>query len=316
MAGELEESYRTLESRVAEKTPSLAQQNARLSTLYDMTAFLNAPELAGGAVPRVPAAADGRHRRGRRRGAPGGARSRRRDAAPVRRGAAARVVRREGALPARAASARAARPRRAAAAIVHVLGGKRMPISVHAAALPRGGLRDGRAPSRSPRSTRCWASTTCSSATRASSPREERHMLESLGQHLGVAIESLRLVSQRARARDRRGAQPARAGAARLDRAVARVPQPAGADAAQGARGARRRRGTCASPTRSRPACRNPTPTCASCWSTSAPARGEGDVEHGVRTLLTRFERQTGVQVRAAGDAAQRCRSRPTCSCR
>ncbi len=53
----LEESYRTLESRVAEKTASLAQQNRRLSTLYDMTAFLNAPdsteELCRGFLRRV-----------------------------------------------------------------------------------------------------------------------------------------------------------------------------------------------------------------------------------------------------------------------
>lgn len=36
-------SYRTLESRVVEKTQTLARQNARLATLYDMTALLNAP---------------------------------------------------------------------------------------------------------------------------------------------------------------------------------------------------------------------------------------------------------------------------------
>jgi len=43
MAAQLEQSYRTLESRVEEKTRSLGRQNTRLATLYDMTAFLNAP---------------------------------------------------------------------------------------------------------------------------------------------------------------------------------------------------------------------------------------------------------------------------------
>jgi two-component system nitrate/nitrite sensor histidine kinase NarX len=43
MAAHLQESHRTLEGRVAEKTRSLAEQNGRLATLYDMTAFLNAP---------------------------------------------------------------------------------------------------------------------------------------------------------------------------------------------------------------------------------------------------------------------------------
>ena len=48
MAERLQESYRTLEGRVADKTRSLAEQNARLATLYDMTAFLNAPNTLEG----------------------------------------------------------------------------------------------------------------------------------------------------------------------------------------------------------------------------------------------------------------------------
>ncbi|MCX7893733.1 MAG: type IV pili methyl-accepting chemotaxis transducer N-terminal domain-containing protein, partial [Burkholderiales bacterium] len=57
MAAELTGLYANLEARVAEKTRSLAEQNARLATLYDMTAFLNAPhpleELCRGFVRRL-----------------------------------------------------------------------------------------------------------------------------------------------------------------------------------------------------------------------------------------------------------------------
>ena len=48
MAAHLQASHRTLEGRVAEKTRSLAEQNGRLATLYDMTAFLNAPNTLEG----------------------------------------------------------------------------------------------------------------------------------------------------------------------------------------------------------------------------------------------------------------------------
>ncbi len=40
MAARLETAYQTLESKVEEKTRSLAERNARLATLYDMAAFL------------------------------------------------------------------------------------------------------------------------------------------------------------------------------------------------------------------------------------------------------------------------------------
>lgn len=43
MAGELEGLYGNLEARVAEKTSQLAQQNRALSALYDMAAFLTQP---------------------------------------------------------------------------------------------------------------------------------------------------------------------------------------------------------------------------------------------------------------------------------
>jgi two-component system nitrate/nitrite sensor histidine kinase NarX len=60
MADQLHGLYSTLEARVAEKTRSLAEQNRRLATLYDMTAFLGSPHsleaLCRGFVRRIVAA--------------------------------------------------------------------------------------------------------------------------------------------------------------------------------------------------------------------------------------------------------------------
>ena len=60
MADKLQGLYVSLESRVAEKTKSLAAQNTRLAMLYDMTTFLNAPHsleaLCRGFVHRVASA--------------------------------------------------------------------------------------------------------------------------------------------------------------------------------------------------------------------------------------------------------------------
>ncbi|GAA5784745.1 type IV pili methyl-accepting chemotaxis transducer N-terminal domain-containing protein [Chitiniphilus shinanonensis] len=57
MADELAGLYRDLEARVAGKTAQLAAQNRELETLYDMTAFLNQPgdieALCGGFLQRV-----------------------------------------------------------------------------------------------------------------------------------------------------------------------------------------------------------------------------------------------------------------------
>jgi two-component system nitrate/nitrite sensor histidine kinase NarX len=57
MADQLHGLYSTLEARVAEKTRSLAEQNRRLATLYDMTSFLGSPhtieELCRGFVRRI-----------------------------------------------------------------------------------------------------------------------------------------------------------------------------------------------------------------------------------------------------------------------
>ena len=106
-------------------------------------------------------------------------------------------VRRQGALPARAASAPAARRRRASAAIdPRARARSAAPINDHAAALPRGRLRHGRGvPDRRAAAGARHLQPVLPRGARDVAG-EERHMLESLGQHLGVAIESLRLVSR------------------------------------------------------------------------------------------------------------------------
>lgn len=62
MAARLEESYHSLERRVEEKTRDLARQNGRLEGLYDMTAFLgstqNLDELCRGFINRAVKAYD------------------------------------------------------------------------------------------------------------------------------------------------------------------------------------------------------------------------------------------------------------------
>ncbi|MBB5020433.1 two-component system nitrate/nitrite sensor histidine kinase NarX [Chitinivorax tropicus] len=57
MASRLQDLYNTLEKRVADKTLSLAEKNRELASLYDMTAFLNRPgtveDLCRGFLQRV-----------------------------------------------------------------------------------------------------------------------------------------------------------------------------------------------------------------------------------------------------------------------
>ncbi|MCC2596820.1 type IV pili methyl-accepting chemotaxis transducer N-terminal domain-containing protein [Pusillimonas sp. MFBS29] len=57
MADELEDLYGDLEARVLEKTAQLAEQNQELGALYDITAFLNQPneieDMCGGFLDRV-----------------------------------------------------------------------------------------------------------------------------------------------------------------------------------------------------------------------------------------------------------------------
>ncbi len=192
MAEELQESYRTLETRVADKTQSLAQQNARLATLYDMTALLNAPstqeELSRGFLKRLLAVS----------GAAAGA---------------VRLVSREGetlhlfvedGLPASFHEKEHCLARGECACgeaatrgstIVHVVNGRRPPINitlphcreagfVTVAAFPIAAQQQGLG----------IFNLFYREAREIGS--DERHLYESLGQNLGVAIESLRLVSR------------------------------------------------------------------------------------------------------------------------
>ena len=191
MATHLEESYRHLESRVVEKTRSLAQQNARLATLYDMTTFLNAPFDAGGALPRFPAPPAGDHGRCGRCGAPGI--PRRCDAALfVEEGLPEALPRRNTACTKRECACGEAAAKNAG--VVHFLRGRKPPISV-----PLPNCRDAgfAVVSAFPVAAhqQVLGIYNLFYAENREMSTEERHMLASLGQHLGVAIESLRLAS-------------------------------------------------------------------------------------------------------------------------
>ena len=313
MAEELEESYRTLERRVADKTQSLAQQNARLATLYDMTALLNAPSDAGRPLPRVPArllAVAG--------AAAGAVRLVSRDGETLHlfvEDGLPPAFARQGALP----RARRVRLRRGGGA---QRGGRSTSLEREAHADQRSRCRTAarRASprsrrSRSPPSSRCWASSTCSTARRATIASEERHLLRQPRPEPRRRDREPAPRVARARARDRRGAQPARPGAARLDRAVARLPQPADADAAQGAGRDRTRRD------RARPG-RDPGRRAG---VLRRRARAAGPLPHPDRRRRRRARRAHAARPasstrRASRPSsrrpARRCRSRPTTSCR
>jgi len=192
MAEHLEQSYRTLEARVSEKTRSLAEQNARLATLYDMTSYLNATssteELCRGFVRRLIVAT----------GATGGL---------------VRLISREGGLLHRyveqglpeafleqetciargeCACADAATHE---AAVIHVLRGQRVPFAVSLPHCREAGFGTVAAfPIAAHRQVLGIYNLFFADAREIAS--ETRHMLESLGQHLGAAIEGIRLASR------------------------------------------------------------------------------------------------------------------------
>ena len=190
MADQLHGLYSTLEARVAEKTRSLAEQNRRLATLYDMTAFLGAPHtieaLCRGFVRRIVNAT----------GAKAGA---------VRLSnsgdGAAHMYAAEG-LPERFLSAEdyvrcgecacgesAERGR----IMVQAIGEKRAVIT-----LPHcreAGFRSVVAVPIAAQQHTIGIFNLFFDEVRELGV-EERHMLETLGSHLGVTIESLRLVSR------------------------------------------------------------------------------------------------------------------------
>ena len=192
MAEHLQESYRTLEGRVADKTRSLAAQNARLATLYDMTAFLNAPnsleDLCRGFLTRLLATT----------GAAAGAVrlvSRESDTLHlfVHEGLASEFAEKEHCLHRNECACGEAAAR--TAATIHALGGKKKPITLTLPHCLEAGFRVVAAvPVAAQRQVLGVFNLFYREPHETSS--EERHMLESLGQHLGVAIESLRLVSR------------------------------------------------------------------------------------------------------------------------
>ena len=298
MATQIEESWRTLETRVEDKTRSLAEQNARLSTLYDLTAFLNAPssleELCRGFLRRVIAAtrADG---------------------------GAVRLVSREGdtlhlfvdeSLPGPFAAREQCLQRGECAcgesaargtAVVHVLNDKRLPLPVTLRHCVDAGYATVAAFPIAAQHQVLGVYNLFFRDARELGP-DTRHMLASLGQHLGVAIESLRLVS---RERELAIAEERSLLAQELHDSIAQSLAFLNLQVQMLRRALAARDGAASARTLDE--------IQAGVQESYADVRellvhfrtrtSEGDVEHGVRTLLARFERQTGVPVtfRATG---------------
>ncbi|HSN45184.1 MAG TPA: type IV pili methyl-accepting chemotaxis transducer N-terminal domain-containing protein [Casimicrobiaceae bacterium] len=192
MAEELEESYRTLERRVADKTQSLAQQNARLATLYDMTALLNAPstqeDLCRGFLRRLLPVAGA---------AAGAVRLMSPDGGTlhlfVEDGLAPAFNDKEHCLARGECACGEAAAR--SATVVHVLSAKRTPINITLPHCREAGFATVAAfPIAAQQQVLGIFNLFYREARDVAG--EERHLFESLGQNLGVAIESLRLVSR------------------------------------------------------------------------------------------------------------------------
>ena len=191
MAQHLEESYRHLETRVADKTRNLAQQNARLATLYDMTTFLNAPtsqeDLCRGFLRRLlvtTGAAAGAVRLVSREG----------DTLHlfVEEGLPGGFAEKEHCLQKGECACGEAAAK--SASVVHFMNGPKPPLSVPLPHCREAGFAVVAAfPIAAHHQVLGIYNLFHREAREIAS--EERHMLESLGQHLGVAIESLRLAS-------------------------------------------------------------------------------------------------------------------------
>jgi two-component system nitrate/nitrite sensor histidine kinase NarX len=192
MAERLEQSYRTLEARVTEKTRSLAEQNARLGTLYDMTAYLNASssieELARGFLRRLIVAT----------GAAGGlVRLVSRDGETLHRfveqGLGTSFLERETCIARNECACGDAATH--GVPVIHVLRGKRLPFPV---TLPHCSVAGFGTIAAFPIAAhrQVLGIYNLFFADTRDIPTETRHMLESLGQHLGTAIENVRLASR------------------------------------------------------------------------------------------------------------------------
>jgi two-component system nitrate/nitrite sensor histidine kinase NarX len=192
MAERLEQSYRTLEARVGEKTRTLAEQNQRLTTLYDMTAYLNATTSveevcrgflrrlivvtgAAGGLVRLASKEDGTLHRF------------------VEQGLAETFLERETCIARGECACGDAVTHEAA--VIHILRGRRMPFAVTLPHCRDAGFGTVAAfPIAAHRQVLGVYNLFFTDAHEIAS--ETRHMLESLGQHLGAAIENIRLASR------------------------------------------------------------------------------------------------------------------------
>ena len=300
MAEHLEESHRLLEGRVAAKTRSLAEQNARLATLYDMTAFLNAPNslenLCRGFLTRLLPATGA---------AAGTVRLVARESDTlhlfVHEGLAPEFAAKEHCLKRDECACGAAASR--ASATIHPLSGRRKPIVI---TLPHcfdaGFSVVAAVPVAAQRQVLGVFNLFYREPHETSS--EDRHMLETLGQHLGVAIESVRLAS---RDRELAIAEERNLLAQELHDSIAQSLAFLNLQAQM---------------LRKALAGNDPVETTrvlneieAGVQESYADVREllvhfrtrvvEGDVEHAIRTLLTRLEHQTGLhaEFRASGAA-------------
>jgi len=301
MAEQLQESYRTLERRVADKTQSLERQNARLATLYDMTALLNAPstqeDLCRGFLRRLLAVA----------GADAGAvRLMSPDGATlhlfVEDGLAAAFHDQEHCLARGECACGEAAAR--SATVIHVLGARRSPSGVTLPHCREAGFATVAAfPIAAQQQVLGIFNLFCREAREI--PAEERHLYESLGQNLGVAIESLRLVS---RERELAIAEERNLLAQELHDSIAQSLAFLNLQTQM-------LRKALAAPD-SGEAKRILDEIQAGVQESYADVRellvhfrtrvADGDVELGLRTLLTRFEHQTGIaaELKASGAAA------------
>jgi len=192
MAERLEQSYRTLEARVSEKTRSLAEQNARLATLYDMTSYLNATgsaeELCRGFLRRLIVATGATAGLVRLVAREGGTLHR-----FVEQGLPEAFLERETCIArGECACADAATHE---GAVIHVLRGQRVPFAVSLPHCREAGFGTVAAfPIAAHRQVLGVYNLFFADVPEIAS--ETRHMLESLGQHLGAAIEGIRLASR------------------------------------------------------------------------------------------------------------------------
>jgi two-component system nitrate/nitrite sensor histidine kinase NarX len=296
MAEHLQESYRTLEDRVAEKTRSLAAQNARLATLYDMTAFLNAPStlenLCRGFLTRLLAATGA---------AAGAVRLAARDSDTlhlyVHEGLPSAFAASEHCLQRNECACGEAAAR--SAATIHTLGARRIPITITLPHCREAGFTVVAAvPVAAQRQVLGVFNLFYREPHETGS--EERHMLESLGQHLGVAIENLRLAS---RDRELAIAEERNLLAQELHDSIAQ------ALAFLNLQTQMLRKALAESDPRE--SMRILDEIQAGVQESYSDVRellvhfrtriAEGDVEHGIRTLLARLERQTGVRAEFRG---------------